>query len=125
MFSSMSKFHLPFVSTSAFFTDPSVDIFLDDVDIGSSELPSTVYLDALIMSDDPTFAPPDISPSEPPTPPDSSLPTSIPSTSTHDDQVTIVPPRHSDRVKQTPAYLRDSFALLLFFRVMNLALIVR
>ncbi|KAG5549079.1 hypothetical protein RHGRI_014448 [Rhododendron griersonianum] len=77
----MSKFHLPAMSTSSFFTDPSVDIFLDDVDTGSSELPLTVYLEAPIMSDDPTPAPPGPSPNEPPTSPDSSHPASLPSTS--------------------------------------------
>ncbi|KAG5557516.1 hypothetical protein RHGRI_007676 [Rhododendron griersonianum] len=53
----MSKFHLPPVSTSLFFTDPSVDIFLDDVDIDSSEFSSTVYLEASILSNDLTPAP--------------------------------------------------------------------
>ncbi|KAG5521631.1 hypothetical protein RHGRI_034005 [Rhododendron griersonianum] len=66
----MSKFHLPPVSTSSFFTDPSVDIFLDDVDTGSSELSSTIYPEAPILSDDPTPAPPGPTP----TPSGSSLP---------------------------------------------------
>ncbi|KAF7132947.1 hypothetical protein RHSIM_Rhsim09G0089300 [Rhododendron simsii] len=97
------------VSTSSFFTDPSVDIFLDDVDTGSSELHSAVYPEAPILSDDPTPTPPSPSQSEPPSPPDSSLPTSLPSTTifTHDDHDTTIPLRHSDRVRQTPAYLRD------------------
>ncbi|KAG5529291.1 hypothetical protein RHGRI_029852 [Rhododendron griersonianum] len=92
-------------STSSFFTDPSLDIFLDDVDIGSSELSSTVYPEAPILSDDPIPAPPSPSLSEPPSPPDSSLPAFLPSTSTftHD---TTVPLRHSDRKPvSTPSHL--------------------
>ncbi|KAF7152051.1 hypothetical protein RHSIM_Rhsim01G0019800 [Rhododendron simsii] len=42
------------VSASPFFTDPSANIFLDDIDIGSSELPYTTYLEALLLSDDPS-----------------------------------------------------------------------
>ncbi|KAG5542352.1 hypothetical protein RHGRI_022032 [Rhododendron griersonianum] len=61
----MSKFHLPAVSASPFFTDPSADIFLDDVDTGSSELPYTVYPEAPILSDDPTPAPSGSSLNEP------------------------------------------------------------
>ncbi|KAG5547345.1 hypothetical protein RHGRI_013130 [Rhododendron griersonianum] len=53
----MSKFHLPVVPTSSFFTDPSADIFLDDVDTGSSELPTMVYPEAPVLSADPTPAP--------------------------------------------------------------------
>ncbi|KAF7151368.1 hypothetical protein RHSIM_Rhsim02G0211300 [Rhododendron simsii] len=79
----MSKFHLPAVSASPFFTDPSADIFLDDVDTGSSELPYTTYPEAPLLSDDPT-------------PSDSSLPEPEPLTSPSSPPIELPIPHLSD-----------------------------
>ncbi|KAG5542353.1 hypothetical protein RHGRI_022032 [Rhododendron griersonianum] len=102
----MSKFHLPAVSASPFFTDPSADIFLDDVDTGSSELPYTVYPEAPILSDDPTPAPSGSSLNEP-----NYEPLSSPSSPLIEP---LAPPlsddsplRRSTRVREVPVHLRD------------------
>ncbi|KAF7123624.1 hypothetical protein RHSIM_Rhsim12G0169100 [Rhododendron simsii] len=72
------------MSASPFFIDPSADIFLDDVDIGSSELPSTTYPEAPLLFDDPT--PSDSSLSEPePLPSPSSPPIELPTRPLSDD----------------------------------------
>ncbi|KAG5542351.1 hypothetical protein RHGRI_022032 [Rhododendron griersonianum] len=94
------------VSASPFFTDPSADIFLDDVDTGSSELPYTVYPEAPILSDDPTPAPSGSSLNEP-----NYEPLSSPSSPLIEP---LAPPlsddsplRRSTRVREVPVHLRD------------------
>ena len=90
MFSSLSSFHLPTLSTNVLFTNPSIDIFSDEFDTGSSFIETPLLTptpDQTALPEGPPLIPP---PPSPPVLPPTDPPTGRP-----------------HRVTQPPIHLRD------------------
>ncbi|CAL5387066.1 unnamed protein product [Camellia sinensis] len=90
MFSSLSSFHLPGLSTTALFTDPSIDLFSADFDTGSSSIET------------PLLTPDPVQPALPEGLPLATTPPSPPALPPTDP-----PPGRPRRVTQPPIHLRD------------------
>jgi hypothetical protein len=105
MFSSLSKFYLPPISTTPYFTNSSIDIFSDEFDTGTpNDSSSAAPPEVSVLIDD--HAPAIVEPTESPP-----LSLSSPAeTTTYSPEISCSsepPPPPPKRVTQLPAYLRD------------------
>lgn len=105
MFSSLSKFYLPPISTTPYFTDSSIDIFSDEFDTGTpNDSSSAAPPEVSVLIND--HAPAIVEPIESP-PLSLSSPAETTTYSPETSCSSEPPPPPPKRVTQLPAYLRD------------------